>query len=192
MSLAAAFDARCAKLQAAVQRSSDSLSSLHREHVRRDVDNLQNIAADVTRLRTAIKSLDNELKPKLIRLADAEPQHATSALPTWAGGKPPTPFVRAAPSTAMHAAATKLQTAWRRRRSSSHAASALAAYQFCPASLRRNFVLGVRQPFSTAPPAPAAAAAPATAPPQQAAAPEAVMTASIPSGGGDRHFMSML
>ena len=143
LSLAAALDERCRLLTTSVSASVDSLAHQHREHVARDKEKLTALAADVNSLRKAMRLLDEDLNPKLMRLAAAEPQHA--ALAKW--NPHAMHMLRLPPSSASIQAAKKLQAAWRRRQAFCHAASAASAFDFCPTALQRSILQGIRQPL---------------------------------------------
>lgn len=192
-SLAAAFDERCARLNARVAHSIEELSALHERRVERDVQGVKALAVDCGTLRTNIEALDSELQPRLQRLAAAEPQHALPPKFTHAS-------VRLEPTTQQLKAITDLQQAWRQSRavsSSGSAQHALAQCRYCPEALRRNFVLGIRTPLDeTHAPSPAIMATLPPPPPpppsaQQLAAPTDIAAAQMVPAG-PTHFMSIL
>ena len=130
-----------------MKRSAHALNRMHREHISRDQESLRTINADVAKLRSAIQGLNAELQPQLQRLTMAE-----LAGSGFRSNISAPAFVRTLPSQAMVTAATRLQACWRTRRATSHSQSALASLDYCPPSVRRNFLLGVRQPFLAAQP----------------------------------------
>ena len=174
--LTAAFEERCERLGAAVDRSCDSLSHHHASRTARDAHAVKSLAGEVTQLRSHIEALSKELLPRLERLASKEPQHAL----------PPRSMTTGLLSLQANAvqpqilAATKLQRAWRRYRPPGLPRSVLSKVQYCPEGLRRNFVLGIRSPAARWAPAPAI---PVTTP-------ELPSTPSAVRDG--HHFMSIL
>jgi hypothetical protein len=177
--LAAAFDERCARLSAQVDSSTDTLAYVHAQRVERDKQRLESLSSDIAHVRLGVQGLSSDLQPRLERLLAAEPQHAvvnraTAGLQLGGplGGPPENVRLQAA-------AATKLQGAWRRAQAGGR--HALANVRYCPESLRRSFVLGIRQPTAAS-----QAPAPAVLPPMVPS------IAAISTDTGGQHFMSIL
>ena len=175
--LKAAFEERCERLGAIVDRSSDSLSRHHAARTGRDAHAVKSLAGEVTQLRSHIEALSKELLPRLERLASKEAQYAL----------PPRTMTTGLLSLQDNVvqpqilAATKLQRAWRRYRPPGLPRSVLSKVQYCPEGLRRNFVLGIRSPAARYVPEPVM---PVTTP-----APKSTPPAVSRDG---HHFMSIL
>jgi len=127
--LVSRFNEKCARLRATVDYSTDQLGQAHTRQMGRDVETLTALRSDISRLKTALGRLDEDVRPTLERLARAEPH---TVLP-----RPPTVKLVKAPTAAEEAAAAMVQALWRKRKH-----RLMASSYHCPALLRRRFVEG--------------------------------------------------
>ena len=139
-SFADAFDDDCAKLSAKVDAQSESLHVMHVQRMNRDFKQLRTLNSEAVRLRSEIEQLTTDLQPRLERLAAKEAKQAVSA--ARMGLERVRDFGRADATKLEAAAAVKLQAKYRKK--AAEPRHPLAHVHYCPESLRRNFLAGIR------------------------------------------------